>query len=100
MPAAIRLSHYALNAPTGAHPAGVYWACQAGIPAYQADRNLCIPDPNSGNPDPVMLGRIPSEHDEAPFNPQRLIPHHTHPSAPRDGEPIPRDEDVSTSQKA
>lgn len=21
-----------------------------------------------------MLGRIPSEHDEAPFNPQRLIP--------------------------
>jgi len=74
MPAAIRLSHYALNAPTGTHPAGVYLACQAGIPAYQADRNLCIPDPTSGNPDPVMLGRIPAEHDEAPFNPQRLIP--------------------------
>ncbi|MED5387322.1 MAG: hypothetical protein VX793_00605 [Pseudomonadota bacterium] len=74
MTASIRISHYALNAPTGSHPAGVYWACQAGIPAYQADRNRCIPHPVSGTPDPVMLGRIPAEHDEAPFNPQRLIP--------------------------
>lgn len=74
MTASIRISHYALNAPTGSHPAGVYWACQSGIPAYQADRNRCIPDPVSGTPDPVMLGRIPAENDEAPFNPQRLIP--------------------------
>ncbi|MDX1802921.1 MAG: hypothetical protein R3292_02495 [Alcanivorax sp.] len=74
MPTAIRLSHYGLNAPTGTHPAGIFLACQAGIPAYQADRSLCIPDPISGKPDPIMLGRIPNEHDQAPFNPQRLIP--------------------------
>lgn len=68
----IQITHYALNAPTGDHPRGLFCACQAGLPAFQANRDRTVPDPISGQPSPLMLAQLPG--DGALFNPERLLP--------------------------